>query len=348
MIKEAISKIANFVHLEEDEATRVMEEIMGGEATPAQVAAFITALRMKGETVTEIVGAAKVMRDKSVKVPAQGGKGLGDHDGAGTRLIDTCGTGGDGTMTFNISTTTAFVVAGGGVKVAKHGNRSVSSSCGSADVLEMLGVNIQASPDTVARYINEVGIGFLFAPLFHTSMKHAIGPRKEVGIRTIFNILGPLTNPADARYQLLGVYDEALCELLAQALMRLGTERAMVVHGLDGMDEISVTTKTKVSEIRDGEVRSYSVEPSEFGLKSYSMTELRGGNAEENAGILRGILSGRVNGAKKAVVTINAGAAFYISGVSEDMKEGVKYAEYVIDSGKALSTLEELIKASES
>ena len=343
MIKEAIKKVADRIDLEESEAVQVMEEIMSGEATPAQIAAFITALRMKGETVDEIVGAARVMRAKAARVPGEDGEGHGGNDHK--TLVDTCGTGGDGTMTFNISTTAAFVVAGGGIKVAKHGNRSVSSSCGSADVLEKLGVNIEASPEVVGRYIDQVGIGFLFAPVFHSSMRYAIGPRKEVGLRTIFNVLGPLTNPAGARYQLVGVYDEALCEPLAQVLGRLGAERAMVVHGLDGMDEISVTGETKVSEMVDDEVRTYFVRPGDFGLKQYDMKELQGGNAEENARILEGVLSGKANGAKRAVVALNAGAAFYVSGGFKDIKEGVRYAEQVIDSGKALAKLRELVGA---
>lgn len=341
MIKEAIKKVADRIDLEESEAVQVMEEIMSGEATPAQIAAFITALRMKGETVDEIVGAARVMRAKAARVPGAQGHSENGH-GA---LVDTCGTGGDGTMTFNISTTAAFVVAGGGIKVAKHGNRSVSSSCGSADVLEKLGVNIEASPEVVGQYIDQVGIGFLFAPVFHSSMRYAIGPRKEVGLRTIFNVLGPLTNPAGARYQLVGVYDEALCEPLAQVLGRLGAERAMVVHGLDGMDEISVTGETKVSEMVDGEVRTYFVRPEDFGLKQYDMKELQGSNAEENARILEGVLSGKTNGAKRAVVALNAGAAFYVSGGFKDINEGVRYAEEVIDSGKALAKLRELVGA---
>ncbi|OPX95095.1 MAG: Anthranilate phosphoribosyltransferase [Syntrophorhabdus sp. PtaU1.Bin002] len=341
MIKEAIKKVADRIDLEENEAVQVMEEIMSGEATPAQIAAFITALRMKGETVDEIVGAARVMRAKAARVPGAQGHSENGH-GA---LVDTCGTGGDGTMTFNISTTAAFVVAGGGIKVAKHGNRSVSSSCGSADVLEKLGVNIEASPEVVGQYIDQVGIGFLFAPVFHSSMRYAIGPRKEVGLRTIFNVLGPLTNPAGARYQLVGVYDEALCEPLAQVLGRLGAERAMVVHGLDGMDEISVTGETKVSEMVDGEVRTYFVRPEDFGLKQYDMKELQGSNAEENARILEGVLSGKTNGAKRAVVALNAGAAFYVSGGFKDINEGVRYAEEVIDSGKALAKLRELVGA---
>ncbi|HBA55474.1 anthranilate phosphoribosyltransferase [Syntrophorhabdus aromaticivorans] len=343
MIKEAIKKVADRIDLEESEAVQVMEEIMSGEATPAQIAAFITALRMKGETVDEIVGAARVMRAKAARVPGEDGEGHGGNDHK--TLVDTCGTGGDGTMTFNISTTAAFVVAGGGIKVAKHGNRSVSSSCGSADVLEKLGINIEASPEKVGQYIDRVGIGFLFAPVFHSSMRYAIGPRKEVGLRTIFNVLGPLTNPAGARYQLVGVYDEALCEPLAQVLGRLGAERAMVVHGLDGMDEISVTGETKVSEMVDDEVRTYFVRPGDFGLKQYDMKELQGGNAEENARILEGVLSGKANGAKRAVVALNAGAAFYVSGGFKDIKEGVRYAEQVIDSGKALAKLRELVGA---
>jgi anthranilate phosphoribosyltransferase len=345
MIREGIAKVVSGVDLNEQEMILVMHEIMGGEATPAQIAAFITALRMKGETIDEIVGAARVMRDKATKIPlgrAEGAPGLSaGHD----VLIDTCGTGGDGSMTFNISTTTAFVVAGGGVKVAKHGNRSVSSSCGSADVLEKLGVPVEASPETVARNIQTIGIGFLFAPAFHSSMRHAVGPRREVGIRTIFNILGPLTNPASAPFQLLGVYSEDLCEVLARVLLRLGTKRAMVVHGADGMDEISVTAETKVSEIRDGDVFSYSLHPGDFGFQQYEMGALRGGDPQENARTLRGIIAGHDHGARRSVVVLNAGAAFYIAGVCKDIRDGSRYAEEVIDSGKALEKLVQLVEA---
>jgi len=348
MIKEAINKVVNMVDLETDEMALVMEDIMEGNTTPAQIAAFITALRIKGETVDEIVGAVKVMRKKAARITLNDVK---DRDNAGMRngvIIDIVGTGGDGTMTFNISTATAFVVAAGGVKVAKHGNRSVSSRCGSADVLEKLGVDINASPEDAAKYLDEVGMAFLFAPMFHGAARYAANPRKEIGIRTIFNMLGPLTNPASARHLLLGVYKGELCEMFANVLVRVGTKRAMVVHGLDGMDEISVTTDTKVADIKDGKISNYLINPGNFGLKEYSIEDLKGGDAEENALILRYILSGGENGAKRAIVLMNAGAAFYIAGICKDIKEGKEYAEDVIDSGKAIEKLEELIEAGRS
>jgi anthranilate phosphoribosyltransferase len=346
-IKEAIDRIVNLIDLTEDEMVGVMEYIMNGEATPAQIAAFITALRIKGETVNEIVGAVKVMRNKAVKINSQRKNG----DNGLTRdevVMDIVGTGGDAMKTFNISTAAAFVVAAGGITVAKHGNRSISSNCGSADVLEALGINIAASPESVARHIEDVGIGFLFAPVFHASMKHAVGPRREIGIRTIFNILGPLTNPASATHLLLGVYKEEFCEVFARVLAKLGTERAMIVHGLDGMDEISVTTDTKVTEIRNGGIYSYDINPKYFGLQLYTVADLEGGDAGKNAEILKGILSGAKNGAKRAAVLINAGAAFYVSGISQGIREGVAYARDVIDSGAAIRKLEELVEACKS
>jgi len=246
--------------------------------------------------------------------------------------------------TFNISTAAAFVLAAGGVTVAKHGNRSVSSKCGSADVLEALGVDIETSPNNVARHIRTVGIGFLFAPVFHASMKHAVGPRREIGIRTIFNILGPLTNPASANHLLLGVYKEELCDVFAHVLASLGVYRAMIVHGQDGMDEISFTTDTRVSEVKDGAISSYTVNPKDFGLDLY----LEGGDAMENAEIIKKILTGRENGAKRAAVLINAGAAFYVSGISGCIKEGITFARDVLDSGAAMKKLEDLIEACRS
>jgi anthranilate synthase/phosphoribosyltransferase len=331
-IRDAIEKAVNQVDLSEAEMVRVMEAIMDGQVTPSQIAAFATALRMKGETVDEITGAARVMRQKSAEIPIR----------ADLPLLDTCGTGGDGSATFNISTTAAFVVAAGGVKVAKHGNRSVSSLCGSADVLEKLGVNIAATPHEVARSIEEIGIGFLFAPLFHGSMKHAAVPRREVGIRTIFNVLGPLTNPAGARYQLVGVYREELCETLAAVLLRLGTERALVVHGLDCLDEISVSAKTRVAEVRDGKVAGYTIDPASYGFSLYERYELAGGDAAENARITEGILDGSIEGARRAAVLLNAGAAFYVAGAFDTIAGGISFARQVIDSGRALKKLQEL------
>jgi anthranilate synthase/phosphoribosyltransferase len=335
-VLEAIDKGVRRVDLTEDEMLRVMEAIMDGRASPAQIAAFITALRMKGETVDEIAGAARCMRVKALPIRVPSDK----------PLVDTCGTGGDRSSTFNISTTTAFVAAAAGAQVAKHGNRSVSSRCGSADGLERLGGRIDLPPDDVGRSIEEAGIGFLFAPLFHGSMKHAAAPRREVGIRTIFNILGPLTNPARARFQLLGVYDGQLCERLARVLIRLGAERAMVVHGLDGLDEITVTARTQVSEVRDGRVESYLFDPREHGIDLHPPDDLRGGNAEENARITRGILAGEIRGAKRDIVLINAAAALQVSGVAGTIGGGVEMSREAIDSGAALQKLEQLREAS--
>ncbi len=349
MIREAIHKVVDKIDLEEEEMMQVMEEIMSGEATQAQIGSFITALRMKGETIDEIVGAAKVMRQRATKIPIEGVALDLDRDDINIdreTIIDTCGTGGDGTLTFNISTATAFVVAGGGITVAKHGNRSVSSVCGSADVLKELGVNIDATPETVAKCIRKICIGFLFAPTFHGAMKHAIGPRREIGIRTIFNILGPLTNPANAKYQVLGVYKEELCETLAYVLQRLGTKRAMVVHGMDGMDEITVTKDTYVAELKNNQVKTYYINPTHFNMPIYSFSELRGGNATDNANIIKDILTGKERGAKRAIVVLNAGAAFYVAGKATTIKEGIEYAQSVIDSGKAIAKLEKLIKMS--
>jgi anthranilate phosphoribosyltransferase len=345
MIKKAIDKAVNMIHLEEHEMAQVMEDIMEGKTTPAQIASLITALRIKGETVDEVVGAVKVMRSKAAKI-ALDGESLSDCiNRRNNVIIDIVGTGGDGTMTFNISTAAAFVAAAGGAVVAKHGNRSVSSRCGSADVLEKLGVDIEVPPDAVAKQITEIGIAFMFAPVFHGSTRHAVGPRREIGIRTIFNMLGPLTNPASARHLLLGVYSEALCKMFADVLLKLGTERAMVVYGLDGMDEISVTADTKVAEIKNGGINHYFINPGDLGFELYNVGDLRGGDAQENAQILRGILSGKENGAKKAAVLINAGAAFYVAGIRGNIKEGIDYAREVIDSGKALKKLEELAGA---
>ncbi len=349
MIREAIHKVVDRIDLEEQEMVEVMNEIMSGEATQAQIGAFITALRMKGETVDEITGAARVMREKALRIPVEGVDVDIDRDDINIdreTILDTCGTGGDGTLTFNVSTATAIVIASAGIKVAKHGNRSVSSVCGSADVLKELGVNIEATPDTVSRCIKKVNIGFLFAPTFHGAMKYAIGPRREIGIRTIFNILGPLTNPANAKYQLLGVYREELCEVLANVLLRLGAKRAMVVHGLDGMDEITVTKDTKVSELIDGKIKNYFISPTHFGMPIYDFAELKGGSAADNARIIRELFEGREKGAKKAIVILNAGAGLYIAGKAKNIKDGIKLAEELIDTGKALKTLENLIKES--
>ncbi len=345
MIKEAIAKAVDRKNLNEAEMMLAMDEVMGGKATPAQIAAFITALRMKGETVSEITGAARVMRDRAT--PIRVGKGVLDIDRDDINIdqetiLDTCGTGGSGTNSFNISTTVAFVVSACGVKVAKHGNRAVSSACGSADVLESLGVNLDVTPETVERSIAKIGIGFLFAPALHGAMKHAIGPRKEIGIRTIFNILGPLTNPAGADCQVLGVYREDLAEQLAHVLHKLGCRRGFVVHGMDGMDEITLTRETRIAEVTREGVTVRTITPEEFGFDSCPPGELRGGDAAGNARIVRSILEG-ATGPRRDVVLLNAAYALVAAGKASVPAEGVRLAAEAIDSGRALAKLEELI-----
>lgn len=332
MIKEAIARVVERNNLAEEEMMAVMREIMQGETTQAQIAAFITALRMKGETVDEITGAARVMREKAVKVKTKA-----------DIVVDTCGTGGDEAFTFNISTAAAFVAAGAGLTVAKHGNRSVSSKSGSADVLRSLGVNIEAEVERVEECLDTIGIGFLFAPMMHGAMKHAIGPRREIGIRTIFNILGPLTNPAGARYQVLGVYRAELTEIMAEVLNKLGSQRAFVVSGKDGLDEITLTTETKVSELKDGVVRTYYVKAEEFGMKPCKLFDLQGGDPDDNAGIIKGILTGD-KGPRRDVVVLNAAAAIAAAGKAADIKDGIRLAEEAIDSGNAQKKLERLIE----
>jgi anthranilate phosphoribosyltransferase len=331
-IREAIDKLVNRVNLSEAETIDVMNQIMTGEATPLQVAAFLTALRMKGETVEEITGAARVMREKAHRV-AVGAK----------NVLDTCGTGGDQKGTFNISTTAAFVVAGAGVPVAKHGNRSVSSQSGSADVLGALGVKVDAPKDRVERCIAEIGIGFLFAPLLHEAMKYAVQPRRDIGIRTIFNLLGPLTNPAMARYQLIGIYSGDLVGMVAHVLRNLGSARALVVHGLEGLDEISLCGPTKVAELRDGEVKQYTLEPEQFGLKRCQLSDLHGGTADESAVVVRAVLDGKAGPARE-VVLLNSGAALYVSGKVATLQDGMRLAAESIDSGSARQKLQRLVE----
>ncbi len=339
MMKEAIAKVVAGTDLSEAEMVGVMETIMGGEATPAQIGAFITALRIKGETVDEITGAARVMRAKATKVQAVGEGGI---------LVDTCGTGGDASGTFNVSTTTAFVVAAAGVPVAKHGNRSVSSHCGSADVLEALGVDLSLSPEEIGQCIREIGIGFMFAPALHGAMKHAIGPRREIGIRTIFNILGPLTNPAGANVQVMGVYAPSLTETLARVLGRLGTRRALVVCGEGNLDEITITGATRVSDWANGALTTYSIHPSELGMATASLAEIKGGRtAPEAAAQLRLVLSGAA-GPCLDMVLLNAGAALMAAGRSEDLASGVALAREVVASGAALGKVEALVAFSRS
>lgn len=339
MMKAAIAKVVAGTDLSEAEMIGVMETIMGGEATQAQIGAFITALRIKGETVDEITGAARVMRAKATRVQAVG---------EGEILVDTCGTGGDASGTFNVSTTTAFVVAAAGIPVAKHGNRSVSSHCGSADVLEALGVDLSLSPEQIGQCIREIGIGFMFAPALHGAMKHAIGPRREIGIRTIFNILGPLTNPAGANVQVLGVYDPSLTDILARVLGRLGTRRALVVCGEGNLDEITITGATRVSDWADGELTTYSIHPSELGMATAGLAEIQGGRTAAEAAVqLRSVLSGAA-GPCLDMVLLNAGAALMAAGRSGDLASGVALAREVVASGAALNKVEALVAFSRS
>lgn len=331
MIKDAIAKLADRSDLSEKEAEEVMTEIMNGAATPAQIAAYLMGLRMKGETVEEIAGSALAMRSRAVRLRV-----------ADPLVVDTCGTGGDRAGTFNISTTAAFVVAGGGMTVAKHGNRSVSSRCGSADVLAALGVVIDLPTERVQDCINEVGIGFLFAPLYHGAMRHCAAPRQDMGIRTLLNLLGPLTNPAGASIQVLGVYEEGLSELLAKVLVRLGTHHCFVVHGLDGLDEITLTDRTRVSEGKAGVVSSYFVEPAEFGIGRARPRELAGGSPEGNAHTTKEILGGR-KGPKRDVVCLNAAPALVAGGKAKTLQEGFLLAGQIVDSGAAMEKLERLV-----
>jgi len=334
MIVEAIKKVVEKQNLNRDEAVAVMEEIMSGQATPAQIASFITGLRMKGETVEEIVGFARVMREHATPIrPDQ------------VELLDTCGTGGDVSHTFNISTVTAFVAAGAGVKVAKHGNRSVSSHCGSADVMEALGVKIELPPEKIEACIDQVGIGFMFAPLLHQAMKYAIGPRREIGIRTVFNILGPLTNPARATYQILGVFNPDLTETIAQVLGDLGVKHALVVHGADGLDELSTTGENKISEMANGKVNTYRLNPKQLGLPLATLDDLKGGSIEENVQIVRSILSGE-KGPRRDVVLLNSAAALIAAERAGNFNEGLGLASQSIDSGAALEKLEKLVEFS--
>ncbi len=336
MIKEAIVKIVNKEDLTYDEAYTVMNEIMSGETTPTQNAAFLAALSTKSakaETTDEIAGCAAAMRDNATKVDT------------GMDIFEIVGTGGDNAQSFNISTTSALVAAAGGMKVAKHGNRAASSLCGTADCLEALGVNIQQSPKRCVELLKEVGMCFFFAQKYHTSMKY-VGPiRKELGFRTVFNILGPLTNPGSPKMQLLGVYDEYLVEPLAQVLINLGVKRGMVVYGKDKLDEISMSAPTAVCEFKDGWFKSYTIAPEDFGFERCTKEDLKGGTPEENAKITRDILGG-AKGHKRNAVLMNAGAALYIGGKAETLKDGIALAAEIIDSGKALETLDKLIKVS--
>jgi anthranilate phosphoribosyltransferase len=344
MIRKAIAKVVEREDLSEGEMIEVMNQVMSGECTPAQIGSFITALRMKGETVEEITGAARVMRERAT--PIRVGRGVLDIDRDDINIdqetiLDVVGTGGDGTNTFNVSTTVTFVVSACGVKVAKHGNRSVSSLCGSADVLERLGVNLDVKPEIVEKCIAEIGVGFLFAPALHGAMKYAIGPRREIGIRTIFNILGPLTNPAGADCQVMGVYQPELVEKLAGVLHRLGCRHGFVVNGSDGMDEITLTGETMVAEVTPAGVKLSTITPEQFGLTRCPMSELRGGDAAANAEIVTSILKGE-KGPRREIVLLNAGYALMAAGKCATPAEGIALAAEAIDSSRALQQMERL------
>jgi len=330
MFKEYLKRIIQRRDLTEAEMAEMMNTVLTGQATEAQIGAMMAALATKGETFQELAGAAMAMRRNARRIQA-----------AGSAVVDTCGTGGDGLQTFNISTTTAFVVAGCDVTVAKHGNRSVSSKCGSADVLEALGVKLNTEPEIVEEAVQTLGIGFLFAPLYHSAMKHAAKPRQELGVRSIFNMLGPLTNPASANCQLLGVFAPQLTEMFAQALKLLGARSAMVVHGHDGLDEISVCASTRVSELKDGAIRTYDLNPEPYFGRLADPAELTGGTPVENAAITHAVLSGE-QGARRDVVLINAGAALVTAGKAADLKQGIAMAAGAIDEGRALKKLEAL------
>ncbi|WP_378954869.1 anthranilate phosphoribosyltransferase [Pelosinus sp. sgz500959] len=335
MLKNFINQVIVGENLSQSQAQEAMQVIMSGQAGDVQISALLTALRIKGETSSEIAGFAQTMRDYAVKI-----------DCDGKELIDTCGTGGDKKGTFNVSTTVAFVVAGAGLTVAKHGNSGVSSSCGSADVLSALGIHVNLPPEAVGTMIKELNIGFLYAPSFHKAMKYAAKPRKELGFRTIFNLLGPLTNPANANCQLIGVYDPVLTQTIGKALQELGVRRAMVVHSFDGMDEISTLAPTQVTEVRDAEIRSYIIEPADYGFNSGVPEDYLGGTPEDNAEIIIEILKGQ-KGAKRDIVLMNAAAALLVADKAATLEEGLTIAAASIDSGAALAKLEGLRSASQ-
>ena len=332
-IQRAIDIISRFGHLQAEEAEAVMNQIMSGGATEAQIGAYLMGLRMKGETPDEITGSARAMRANATPIPVR----------RNTDLLDTCGTGGDRSGTFNISTTVAFVAAAGGIPVAKHGNRAATSQCGSADVLAALGVNLDLTPEQVGQCIDEVGIGFLFAPRLHPAMRHAIGPRREMMVRTIFNILGPLTNPAGANRQLMGVFAPDMTDMLAHVLGALGARSAIVVSGYGGVDELTTTGPNRVSLYRDGQVTTYDLDPLEYGFQGAHISDLLGGDPPTNAAILRGVLAGEVDGPKQDVVALNAGAALLAGGLVNDLRDGIALAREIIASGAALALLEEFI-----
>jgi anthranilate phosphoribosyltransferase len=348
MILDALHKVANHnLSLTREEAHAVMSEILRGQATEAQIAALLVALHMKGETVAEIVGFAQAIREAAVPLQAEEGEAL-DLSGTGRdALVDTCGTGGDTSGTFNISTATALTIAGAGVRVAKHGNRNISSKCGSADVMEALGVNLEMPPSRLVACLRQTGMVFLFAPAMHSAMKYVQPVRRELRLRTVFNLLGPLTNPAHASAQVVGVYSGALVEKLALALKELGLHRALVVHGEDGLDEITLSGPSQVAEVRDGEVRSYRVTPEEFGLQRASLDALAGGDAKQNAEIIRAILEGE-RSPRRDVVLLNAAAALVAAGHADSIGEAVPLAAYAIDSGHARQRLQLLVEFSKA
>lgn len=342
-ITEAIKRVVDRQDLTAFEAEQVLEQIMTGLCTDAQIASLLTALRMKGETIEELTGFARVMRKKALPVRPLSAVSAGIGGTEREALIDTCGTGGDVSGSFNISTATAFVLAGCGVRVAKHGNRSVSSQCGSADVVEALGVKIELPPERIAQCIDEIGIGFLHAPLLHEAMKYVALARKQMGIRTIFNMLGPLTNPAGANTQVIGVYAAHLTEILARVLGELGSTRALVVHGSDGLDEITITGESKVTELKNGRVHTYTVTPEEFGLRRATLEEIQGGDARQNSRIIIEVMEGKP-GPRRNIVLLNAAAGLVASSNAEDFAEGVRRAAESIDSGKAMEKLQRLIE----
>ena len=329
MIREALIQALNKQDVTPEQMTSAMDEIMSGEVSEIEISAFLTALKMKGETVDEISAAAKVMRDKAEKV---------DLDGYYT--LDTCGTGGDTKGTYNISTAVAFIAAAAGIKVVKHGNRSITSKCGSADVLEALGVNIALDPQQIKKCVQDVGIGFMFAPSHHKAMKYVMGVRRALGFRTMFNVLGPLSNPASAKAQVLGVFDKSLVEPLAQVLNKIGVERALVVHSADGLDEISVSDITYVAELKDGSITTYEISPEDFGIALSDIAQIKGGSANDNAQIIQDILSGKDTSAKRDILILNAAAALYVGKKADSIKEGVTLAQSLIDSGAAYDTVQ--------
>jgi anthranilate phosphoribosyltransferase len=333
-VRDALAKLVLGQDLTRSEAKAAMQSLVEGEATPSQIAAFAVALRMKGETPEEIAGLAEVMRDAAMRVDA------------GTDVVDVVGTGGDGAGTFNISTLSALVVASAGVRVAKHGNRSITSQCGAADFLEAVGIAIDLTPDGVARCVEECGFGFMFAPLYHPAMRHANVTRREIGVRTVFNILGPLTNPARARRQLTGVAVPGLGETVARVLVLLGAEHAVIVHGQDGLDEISVCAPTQIHEARGGQVTSYVIEPEQFGMQRWTTDAVRGGTVDANVRLAQGVFDGQ-RGPSRDVVLLNAGAALYMAGVADSIQAGIERAADELDSGRAQSKLHQVAAVSQ-